>query len=108
MRILGLYQYPEHVCFRYRLRAHRPYFEQAGHEVHFRGWPSWWLLEPQFIEELRAADLVIVQRRLLSEWRLQRLRQAVKTLAFDFDDAVYRRESCARRGAQSARRRGGL
>ncbi len=40
MRILGLYQYPEHVCFRYRLRAYRPYFEQAGHDVQFRGWPD--------------------------------------------------------------------
>jgi glycosyltransferase involved in cell wall biosynthesis len=105
MRILGLYQYPEHVCFRYRLRAFRPYLEKAGHEVQFRGWPKWWLLEPRFVGELRAADLVIVQRRLLSDWRLQRLRQAARALAFDFDDAVFRRESCAPRGADSARRR---
>jgi glycosyltransferase involved in cell wall biosynthesis len=108
MRILGLYQHAEHVCFRYRLQAYRPYLQEAGHEVHFRGWPRWWLLEGRFFEELRGADLVIVQRRLLSGWQLERVRRAVRALVFDFDDAVFLRDSFDRRGPGSDRRRRGF
>jgi glycosyltransferase involved in cell wall biosynthesis len=108
MRILGLYQHPEHVCFRYRLQAYRPYLEEAGHEVHFRGWPRWWLFKGRFFQELRGADLVVVQRRLLARWQLQRVRRAVRALAFDFDDAIFLRDSFARRGPDSDRRRRGF
>jgi glycosyltransferase involved in cell wall biosynthesis len=108
MRILGLFQYPDHVCFRYRLQAYRPYLEEAGHEVSFRGWPRWWLFENRFFQELEAADLVVVQRRLLSGWQLERVRRAARALAFDFDDAVFLRDSFDRRGPISARRRQGF
>ena len=60
MRILGIYQHPEHVCFRYRRAAFRPYLEQAGHEVRCRGWPRWWMFEGRLDGEARAADVVIV------------------------------------------------
>ena len=108
MRILGLFQYPDHVCFRYRLQAFRPYLEEAGHEVSFRGWPRWWLFESRFFRELEAADLVVVQRRLLSGWQLDRVRRATRALAFDFDDAVFLRDSFNRRGSASDRRRRGF
>jgi glycosyltransferase involved in cell wall biosynthesis len=108
MRILGLYQRPEHVCFRYRLEAYRPYLEAQGHEVRFRGWPRWWLFESRFFQELRGADLVVVQRRLLSRWQLERVRRAASALAFDFDDAVYLRDSFDPRGPGSDRRRRGF
>jgi glycosyltransferase involved in cell wall biosynthesis len=108
MRILGLYQHPEHVCFRYRLQAFRPYLEEAGHEVHFRGWPRWWLFESRFFQDLQEADLVIIQRRLLSNWQLMRVRQAAQALAFDFDDAVFSRDSFSPRGLESERRQVGF
>ncbi len=108
MRILGLYQHPEHVCFRYRLKAFRAHLVNAGHVVHFRGWPRWWLLENQFIQDLHAADLVIIQRRLLSPWQLQRVRQAARLLAFDFDDAVFVRDSYSSRGLDCELRRVGF
>lgn len=104
MRLLGLCQNARHVCFRYRLQAFRPFLEAAGHEVRFRAWPRWFLFDAGFFEELRAADVVVVQRRLLSAWQLRRVRQAARTLVFDFDDAVFRRDSYAPRGAQSDRR----
>jgi glycosyltransferase involved in cell wall biosynthesis len=105
VRILGLYQDPEHVCFRYRLRAFRPFLEQAGHEVRFRGWPRWWLFDAGFHQEIEQADVVIVQRRLLSAWQLHRVRRAARVLIFDFDDAVFLRDSFARRGPDCERRR---
>jgi glycosyltransferase involved in cell wall biosynthesis len=61
-------------------------------------------LEGRFFEELRRADAVIVQRRLLSGWQLERVRRVVRTLIFDFDDAVFLRDSFARRGPGSDRR----
>src|SRR5689334_1101394 len=104
MRVLGLYQHPGHVCFRYRLEAFRPHLEAAGHDVEFCGWPRWWLFEGGFFQKLRAADLVVVQRRLLPPRQLERVRQAARTLVFDFDDAVFLRDSFDRRGPGSERR----
>ncbi len=104
MRILGLYQQPDHVCFRYRLQAYRPFWEKAGHEVHFRGWPRWWLFESDFFKELQNADLVIIQRRLLTSRQLLRVRQAARVLAFDFDDAVFQRDSYSPHGTECERR----
>src|SRR5438128_5552450 len=108
MRILGLYQHPEHVCFRYRLQAFRPYLEDAGHEVVFRGWPRWLLFENRFFQELQEADLVIIQRRLLSSRQLRHVRQSTRTLAFDFDDAVFSRDSFSSRGLERERRSQGF
>jgi glycosyltransferase involved in cell wall biosynthesis len=104
MRIVGLYQRPGHVCFRYRLQAFLPYFEKAGHEVQFRGWPRWWMFDAAFLGELRAADVVVVQRRLLPAGQLQRVRRSARVLVFDFDDAVFLRDSFARRGSGCERR----
>jgi len=80
--------------------------EEAGHEVLFRGWPRWWLFEGRFFRELRDADLVVVQRRLLARWQLERVRRAVRALAFDFDDAIFLRDSFARRDRTATARRG--
>src|SRR5947209_11372690 len=104
MRILGLYSRPEHVCFRYRLRAFRNFLEAAGHEVAFCGWPRWWYFNNKFLEKLAAVDVVVVQRKLFPSWQLGRLRSAARALAFDFDDAVFLRDSFARRGLDSERR----
>jgi glycosyltransferase involved in cell wall biosynthesis len=104
MRILGLYQQPDHVCFRYRLQAYRPFWEKASHEVHFRGWPRWWLFEGEFFKELREADLVIIQRRLLTSRQLLRVRQAARVLAFDFDDAIFQHDSYSPHGPACERR----
>jgi glycosyltransferase involved in cell wall biosynthesis len=44
---------------------------------------------------------VILQRRLLPAWQLGLLRRATPFLVFDFDDAVFLRDSYARRGPHS-------
>jgi glycosyltransferase involved in cell wall biosynthesis len=50
------------------------------------------------------ADVVILQRRLPIPWQLHALRRAAKHLIFDFDDAIFGRDSYASRGVVSARR----
>src|SRR5262249_33659585 len=70
--------------------------------------PRWSWLEPGFFRALRGADLVIIQRRLLPGWVLRRVRQAARLLAFDFDDAVFLRDSFDPRGPECERRRLGF
>jgi glycosyltransferase involved in cell wall biosynthesis len=50
------------------------------------------------------ADVVILQRRLLPNWQLRLLRGNARRLVFDFDDAVFHRDSYARKGIECPRR----
>ena len=104
MKILALTEGADHVCCRYRIEAFRPAF--AG-----RGWTlavqplatSAWRRWRQF-REARAYDVVILQRKLLPWWQTASLRRQAKTLVFDFDDAVYGRDSYSPKGHASISR----
>ncbi|MFO0969435.1 MAG: glycosyltransferase family 4 protein [Gemmataceae bacterium] len=108
MRLVALVDAPQHVCARYRLAAFRPYLEAAGHELTLASWPKRFFPRLAFDRRLRQADLVIVQRRLLSAWRLFLLRRAARRFWFDYDDAVFLRDSYHARGPYSARLRRGF
>jgi glycosyltransferase involved in cell wall biosynthesis len=106
VHIIGLVEHPEHVCCRYRLAAFRTALEAEGHRLDLRAIPTglwsrfrlWW--------SLRHADAVILQRRLLSCFHLRLLRRHARRLIFDFDDAVFRRDSYAgKAGVSSVRLR---
>jgi glycosyltransferase involved in cell wall biosynthesis len=105
MRIVALTASPDHVCTRYRVAAFRPFFEEAGHELHIEPLSSHWWLPWSFGSQIAQADAVIVQRRLLPRWQLFLLRRRARRLIFDFDDAVFRRDSYDPRGPYSRRRR---
>lgn len=105
MRLTALVESPDHVCCRYRLAAFRPFLEQAGHQLELCPWPPrWWAWLP-LRRRLQATDAVLVQRRLLPSWQLFLVRQAARKLLFDFDDAIFLRDSYALKGFQSGRRR---
>jgi glycosyltransferase involved in cell wall biosynthesis len=99
-----LVQSAGHVCCRYRLAAFRSRWLNAGHSLQIQAWPrvpwDWVLLG----HRLRGTDAVILQRKLLSWWHLARLRAAASFLVFDFDDAVFLRDSFALKGLHSGRR----
>jgi glycosyltransferase involved in cell wall biosynthesis len=105
VHLVALVESADHVCARYRLAALRPYLERAGHTLELLAWPRHWWARLALPRELRHADLVIVQRRLLSAAPLVLLRRAVGLLAFDFDDAVFLRDSYAAHGQASFFRR---
>lgn len=105
MKLTALVESPEHVCCRYRLAAYRPYLERAGHALELRPWPRRWWSWFRLERELGGADVVIVQRKRLAPWQVQRLRRAARFLVYDFDDAVFLRDSYSPRGFHSASRR---
>lgn len=103
--LLALVEKPGHVCYRYRVQVFEPWLRDAG-----------WALEAQpvahgivpFLRQLkdvRRADAVVVQRRLLNWWQCRLLRSRAKTLIFDFDDAIFFRDSNSSRDHESYRRR---
>jgi glycosyltransferase involved in cell wall biosynthesis len=104
VRLTALVASADHVCCRYRLAAFRPFLEKAGYELELRPVPDrvhgWWRLG----RDLSSADGVILQRKLLSAWKLYLVRRAARFLLYDFDDAVFLRDSYASKGLQSARR----
>jgi glycosyltransferase involved in cell wall biosynthesis len=104
VHLTALVASPEHVCCRYRLAAYRSHFESAGHTLALRSLPpqSWRRL--RLLNGLEGTDAVILQRKLLGSCGLSLLRRAAPLLIFDFDDAVFLRDSYAARGCQSLRR----
>jgi glycosyltransferase involved in cell wall biosynthesis len=102
--LTALVESADHVCCRYRLASFQAHWERAGHALTLCRWPRHWWSWPGLLRNLRYADAVIVQRKLPPNWQLHLLRRAARRLLFDFDDAVYCRDSFASKGTRSARR----
>ena len=103
MNVVALVESMSHVCCRYRVAAFEPYFRDAAITLKIVARPrtllTWW----QMRKKLQAADVVIVQRLLLSWWELILLRRSVKKLIFDYDDALWLRDSYSMKGRSHKR-----
>jgi glycosyltransferase involved in cell wall biosynthesis len=108
MHLLGLVKSVDHVCARYRLAAYRPLLAPAGCHLDLYPWPKSWLMRWWLPRPVHDADVVIVQRRLLSALDLGNLRRAARRLIFDFDDAIFWHNSYAPAGLASATRQRGF
>jgi glycosyltransferase involved in cell wall biosynthesis len=104
MNITALVKRVDHVCCRYRLAAFRTILESAGHQFRYCSmecsFPGSWLAPGR----LPPSDVIILQRALLPSWQLAILRKRARYLVFDFDDAVFLRDSYDPRGLTSSRR----
>ena len=104
MHLVALVESESHVCCRYRLAALRPHLAAAGHTMELRSLPCSWYGQISLSSDLAGADEVILQRRLLSPVVLGLLRRRVRRLIFDFDDAVWLRDSYSPKGFDDPRR----
>lgn len=103
VQLIALTERPDHVCTRYRVNPFRSYLEKAGHAIEVRALPPRWWSRLGLWPALRGAS-VLLQRRLLARWEIALLRRGVRHLLFDLDDAVFLRDSYARRGPHDGRR----
>lgn len=105
MHLVALVESEEHVCYRYRLKAFQGLWATAGYRLSWyrlpRGWWGRWFWDPRLCQ----ADAVILQRKLLPAWAVHRLRRYARFLIYDFDDALWLRDSYAREGLEDRRRR---
>lgn len=104
MHLIALVDSPDHVCCRYRVSAFRELLSRQGHTLECRSLPRSMLGRICIGADLTHADAVILQRRLLPAWQRRLLRRSVRRLIFDYDDAVFHRDSYSPRGIHSVRR----
>lgn len=104
MRLVALVEAEDHVCCRYRLAAFRARLAAAGHSLDLRSLPRSWARRLTLGRDLGGYDAVIVQRKLLPRIPLALLRRRVRRLIFDFDDAVWLRDSYSPKGFADPRR----
>ncbi len=104
MRLAALVESEDHVCCRYRIAAFSALFAQAGHHLEICSLPRTPLGRLAIGRDVESADAVIVQRKLLPVWVVALLRRRVRRLIFDFDDAVWLRDSYASHGFDDPKR----
>lgn len=102
MRLAALVKDPEHVCARYRLSAFQRRLAAMGHTLDYTPWAGSWTSTVAARNRLREADAVVVQRSLLAGAHWHLVRRFSDRLIFDFDDAVFCRDSYARQGTACA------
>lgn len=103
MQLVALVPAANHVCCRYRLAAFRPWLEADGHALALEALPAGAWARWRLFRRLRGMN-VILQRTLLPGWQLALLRRHARRLIFDFDDAVFLRDSYSPKGLHDARR----
>ena len=104
MRLVALVESEAHVCCRYRLAAFRHALAAAGHSLDFRPLPTTLLGRFALGRDLTSYDAVILQRKLLPRWATALLRRRARRLLFDFDDAVWLRDSYSAKGFTDPKR----
>lgn len=104
MKIAGLVERLDHVCCRYRLAAYQDQWKAAGKQLDLFALPSGTLSRFMLFRQLSKYDVVIVQRCLLPVLQTKLLKSFVRCLVFDFDDAIWMRDSYHRKGMVSSKR----
>lgn len=100
-RIVALIERPNHVCYRYRIAAYRAALAERGWQLDTLALDGPSLGRTWQLRRLQEADVVVLQRKLLPLWQLHIVRRWAPRLVFDFDDAVFCRDSAAPKGTDS-------
>lgn len=94
---------PEGPVVRRRVLAFRPALEAADISIEIAPWPKGWLKRKATLARAEAAGNAWVVSRLLRVADVVRLRERVRRLLFDFDDALPFRDSGRGAGPSSTR-----
>lgn len=98
-RLLAVSDGPDFVCYRYRWAAFTPTLEAEGWRLEHLTRPHGPREFARMLVAMATADAVVVQRRLFSGGKAWLIRRAARTLLYDFDDAIYLRDSNSSRSA---------
>jgi glycosyltransferase involved in cell wall biosynthesis len=104
VKLAALVEAENHVCCRYRLAAFRAPLAAAGHSLDLHSLPRTWTGRLTLGQGLASYDAVILQRKLLPRFVLALVRRRVRRLIFDFDDAIWLRDSYSAKGFDDPRR----
>ena len=104
MKLLALIEAADHVCYRYRIQPYAAALARHGWELETLPLEKrTWRRNAQ-LRRAAAADVVVLQRKLLPLWQLRLLRKSARALIYDFDDALFHRDSYHPKGTQSRQR----
>jgi glycosyltransferase involved in cell wall biosynthesis len=104
MKLLALTEAAQHVCYRYRLAAFRDALRQRQWDIEPMPLARGIWHRTRQLRQVGRYDAVLLQRRLLPLWQLHQLRRAARLLIYDFDDALYLRDSFSPKGTSSWKR----
>lgn len=104
MEVVALVPDHEHVSTRYRIAQYAGHLERVGLPLVIEPLASATVHRVRQLSRRRSDQIVLLQRKLLPVWQLGLLRQAASRLVYDFDDAVYQRDSFHPRGPYSLTR----
>jgi hypothetical protein len=104
VRILFLTHRSDTPSTRYRVTPFVERLRRAGHDARERVYSSGPLGLWRMLREARAADAVVLQKRLPPAWITRALRKRARRFIYDFDDAVYLRREGASASATRERR----
>jgi glycosyltransferase involved in cell wall biosynthesis len=106
MKVLFVIQHPDMPSSRVRVLDLLPDLRAAGIDAEARPYPRTWRGRPELWRACRAADVVVLQKKLPTALDAALLRRACRRLVYDFDDAVYfRHESRGPAEHPTSRRR---
>lgn len=104
MKLLAFSEGIDHVCYRYRVAPFAAALAKIGWQLVPEPLAKGSLARWRQFRRAAHADAVLLQRKLLPLWQLRALRRAAPRLVYDFDDALFHRDSYHPKGVESWQR----
>jgi glycosyltransferase involved in cell wall biosynthesis len=101
LKLLAFSEGVDHVCYRYRVAPFAAALAEAGWQLACEPLAKGLLARLRQLQDARQADVVLLQRKLLPLWQLRALRRSADRLVYDFDDALFHRDSYHPKGVES-------